>query len=228
MTIYLDVILLENLCMNYIILFATGMVNKLNLKQIRILLSSLLGAIYAVVSFLDILPIYLSLVVKILISICMIYLAFHPKNIKTMLKELIIFYLTSFVFGGVAFFLLYYIKPQDILMKNGVLIGSYPIKIAILGGIVGFVIVNIAFHLIKGKFSKKDLFCEIEIYHQQKSVTVKALIDSRESFKRSNLWVLCHCSRIKQFRKYLSQNSFSKSIKYYKWKNRRKSRRKNS
>ena len=33
MTIYLDVVLLENLCMNYIILFATGYIMKLKMKQ---------------------------------------------------------------------------------------------------------------------------------------------------------------------------------------------------
>ncbi len=35
MTVYLDVVLLENLCMNYIILFATGYLMKIKMKQLR-------------------------------------------------------------------------------------------------------------------------------------------------------------------------------------------------
>ena len=51
--------------------------------------------------------------------------------------------------GGCAFALLYFIKPENIIMKNGVYIGTYPIKIALLGGIVGFVVTYIAFKIIK-------------------------------------------------------------------------------
>lgn len=183
MTIYLDIILMENLCMNYIILFATGMICKANIKQIRLLISSLLGGIYAVLSFAPILEIYSTLLLKIILSITMIYIAFNPKNLKLLLKQLILFYLVSFAFGGCAFCLLYFIRPQDILMRNGYLTGTYPIKIALLGGIVGFVIVNIAFKLVKGRISKKDMFCEIEIFLKEKSISIKAMIDTGNLLK---------------------------------------------
>lgn len=183
MTIYIDVILLENICMNYIILFATGLINKVNIKQIPIILSSIIGSVYAVLSFMSILEIYSSLILKVLLSIAMIYLAFKPKNLKLLLKQLLIFYLVSFAFGGCAFCLLYFIRPQDILMKNGLLTGTYPIKIALLGGIVGFVIVNIAFKIVKGKITKKDMFCDIEIIFNKKSTTIKAMIDTGNLLK---------------------------------------------
>ena len=93
----------------------------------------------------------------------MIYVAFFPKTIKMLFKYLIILYLTSFVFGGCAFFLLYYIKPQEIFYRNGFLTGTYPIKIAFLGAIVGLAIVSIAFKVIKNRLSKNDMFCDVEI-----------------------------------------------------------------
>lgn len=183
MTIYLDVIMLENICMNYIILFATALIAKVKISQIRIILASLLGAIYAILSFAPILQVYTNLLFKILISIIMIYIAFFPKNIKFLLKQLLLFYLVSFAFGGCAFCLLYFIKPQDILMRNGYLTGTYPIKIALLGGIVGFVIVNIAFKLVKGRISKKDMFCDIEIFFKGKSIQIRAMIDTGNLLK---------------------------------------------
>ena len=89
MTIYIDIILLENLCMNYIILMATGMVSKSHINQIRILVSSLIGGIYAVISMLSILNASITLVLKILLSISMVYIAFNPKNFKQILKHLV-------------------------------------------------------------------------------------------------------------------------------------------
>ena len=57
MTVYLDVVLLENLCMNYIILFATGYLMKSKMKQLRLIVSSsILGGIYAIIAYYRILP----------------------------------------------------------------------------------------------------------------------------------------------------------------------------
>lgn len=183
MTVYLDIILIENICMNYIILLATGLIVKNKITKTRILLSSLLGSIYAVTSYITKLEIYSTIIMKIILSIAMIYLAFKPKNIKQMLKHLVIFYLTSFAFGGCAFALLYFIKPQDILMKNGVYIGTYPLKIAILGGIVGFVVINISFKIIKGRITKKSIFCDVEIYLNNNISKVHALVDTGNLLK---------------------------------------------
>ena len=61
----------------------------------------------------EILEIYSSLIVKVILSICMVYIAFKSEKITKLLKQLLIFYLTSFTFGGVSFALLYFIRPQD-------------------------------------------------------------------------------------------------------------------
>lgn len=118
MTIYIDIIFLENLFMNYIILFATGTIVKAPIKIMRTLISSIFGSVYAIVSYMSILEIYSSTLLKIILSISMVYIAFGSKNIKQFFKQLIIFYLTSFTFGGVAFALLYFISPQNILMMK--------------------------------------------------------------------------------------------------------------
>ena len=53
MTIYIDVILIENLLMNSIILFATGLVLKTKIRTTRIIISSLIGAIQLLHTFLN-------------------------------------------------------------------------------------------------------------------------------------------------------------------------------
>lgn len=118
MTLYIDIIFLENLFMNYIILYATGIIIKSPIKLIRTFLSSAIGSIYAVVTYMSILEIYSNIFLKIILSITMVYVAFNSKNVKSFFKQLIIFYLTSFTFGGVAFALLYFISPQNILMEK--------------------------------------------------------------------------------------------------------------
>lgn len=183
MTIYVDVVLLENLCMNYIILFGTGYIIRLKIKHLRILLSSLIGAIYAILAYAGIFPMYANIFVKIVLSICMVYIAFYPKNIKGMVKELIVFYLVSFALGGCAFALLYIVRPQDIFMKDGVYIGTYPIKIALLGGIVGFVVTYIAFKVVKTRMTKNELIYDMVIKIKDKELTTKVMLDTGNMLK---------------------------------------------
>ena len=132
MTIYIDVVLIENLLMNYIILYATGIILKIKMKHLRLFLASLIGAIYTIISYISKVQIYSNFILKFLLSIVIIYVAFNPQKAKNMWKDLLIFYLTSFVFGGAAFALIYIVKPQDILMKNGLFLGTYPLKTVIL------------------------------------------------------------------------------------------------
>ena len=131
----------------------------------------------------QILEIYSTITMKIILSVTMVYIAYKPKNFKLLIKQLIIFYLTSFVFGGCAFALLYFVRPQDILVKDGIFIGTYPIKIALLGAIVGFTITVIAFKIVKTKLSKKDMFCKIKIYINEQSVETIAMIDTGNMLK---------------------------------------------
>ena len=48
MTVYLDIVFIENTLMNYIILITTGIICKEKIKQIRIIIAGILGSIYAV------------------------------------------------------------------------------------------------------------------------------------------------------------------------------------
>lgn len=183
MTIYVDVVLIENLIMNYIILLATGLILKTKLKHLRLIIASLLGAIYSIVAYINFLEIYSNFFLKILLSVIIVYIAFNPQTMKKMWKSLLIFYLTSFVFGGAAFALIYIIRPQDILIKNGLFLGTYPLKTVILAAIVAFIVIITAFTIVKTKVTKKDMFCNIEIKLNGKILKTKALIDSGNMLK---------------------------------------------
>lgn len=183
MTIYIDIVLIENLVMNFIIILATGVVLKEKIRLIRILCASLLGAIYSVVSYVSIFKIYSSIILKIILSVVVVYIAFSPQTMKKMWKDLLLFYLTSFVFGGAAFALIYIVKPQEILMKNGLFLGTYPLKTIILGSIIAFIIIVTAFTVVKTKFTKKDMFCEIEIQLNNKKILTTAMLDTGNLLK---------------------------------------------
>ena len=183
MTVYLDIILIENILMNYIILYATGFIQKQKIKQIRLIISSTLGGAYAIISYLNIIPIYSNFFMKILLSIIMIYVAFNIQNIKKLLKTILLFYLSSFVMGGCALALLYIINPENISFKNGVLIGTYPMKVTLIAGVVGFLIIQISFQINKRQMKKKDMICDLEKSKNKKKIKLKSYVDTGNMLK---------------------------------------------
>ena len=102
---------------------------------------------------------------------------------RKMWKILLIFYMISFVFGGAAFALIYFVKPQDIIMKNGLFLGTYPLKTVILGAVVAFSLIIAIFKILKSKLSKKDIICSIEINLNNKKIKTNALIDTGNMLK---------------------------------------------
>ena len=164
--------------MNSIILYATSIILKLKPKLFRILISSAIGSIYSIILYITEMKIYSSIISKIILSIIMTYVAFNPQNVKKMWKQILIFYLTSFVFGGVALYLIYFLKPQDILIKNGMYVGENILKIILLGGIVAFVVIKISLKIIKTKISSKDMYCNIKIKLNEKEVETIAMLDT--------------------------------------------------
>lgn len=183
MVVYLDIVFLENICMNYIIILATGYIMKKKINYIRILASSILGGIYAIVMYITKFYLLYAIVMKILLSIAMVYIAFGSNNIKTQIKELLVFYLTSFCFGGTAFALIYIVKPQNVLIKNGVYIGTYAFSMIIIGGVIGFILINSVFKIVKKRFSKEDMKCELTIILKQKKSKIKTMLDTGNLLK---------------------------------------------
>ncbi len=164
--------------MNAIILYATGIILKIKPKTIRIIIASAIGSIYAIITYVTELPIYTSIISKAILSIIIVYVGFNPQSIKKLLKQVFIFYLTSFVFGGVALYLIYVIKPQNALIRNGMFVGDYALKVIFLGAIVAFIIIKISIKIIKTKINSNNMYCKIRIKINGQMVNTKAMIDT--------------------------------------------------
>lgn len=183
MIIYLDVIFIENLVINYIILYVTGIISKEQIKQRRLVVGATIGAIYSIIYYLFKFKIYSGFLIKIILSIVIIYVSFNSNNLRDLLKKILLFYLSSFVFGGAAIAIIYMVNSQNITIQDGVLVGSYTIKTILIGIVVAYFTIILAFKLIKTKILKNDLICNISIKINKREIKTKALIDTGNFLK---------------------------------------------
>lgn len=183
MKIYLDIVLLENFIMNYIIIFSTAIISKSKINYTKIALASSIAGLYSIFNYLWNLENVESLLIKFLISILIILIAFDSHKVKIIVKQLILFYLVSFTFGGISFMLLFLINPTNIVFENGLLVGTYPIKVTIVGGILGFVVIAIVSYIIRDRLKTKSMLCDLEIFYKGKYRKIKTMIDTGNLLK---------------------------------------------
>lgn len=104
MKIYLDLVMILNFFIDFILLLTVSVILKRNIKITRIMLGAFIGGISIIFLFLNINSFYLFLF-KIIISIVMVLITFKYKNIKYTLINLLYLYTSSIILGGFLYLL---------------------------------------------------------------------------------------------------------------------------
>ena len=115
--VYADITFLINLVMDFMILWAAGKLAGLRIVFSRIMVASLLGAIYSMGYLFPHLAGWYGLPVKILFSCLLVILAFWPSGWNEFKKGFLYFYGVSFVVAGAVMASSYIFKNNFDLFK---------------------------------------------------------------------------------------------------------------
>ena len=114
--IYIDEIIILNVLIDYYILYICSSILRINVRKIRLFLSSLFGLLYLISYFIN-MNNYFLLFFKLIIGIFMILIAFGYNDFKTFIKNIIYFYIINFFLGGI----LYYFKTENLIKYKYIL-----------------------------------------------------------------------------------------------------------
>ncbi|MBZ4654122.1 MAG: sporulation factor SpoIIGA [Peptococcaceae bacterium] len=180
--VYVDVVFLVNLIMDFFILWATGKIGKIRMKMVRVFLGALFGAFYSLVIFFPEWPALTSLLVKVLCSLVMVLIAFAPLPLGSFIRSLGYLYLVSFAMGGAVMGAIYLTNnsPGYVQAWNGaaVIIGnihygwlSVAIGMAILLGVGGL-------SYVRKNWLQENLMSQIILTFGSDKVILQALLDT--------------------------------------------------
>lgn len=183
MTVYLDVLLLENIIMNFIIIAVTSYFSKIKASLGRILFGAVIGALCVLTAFYPKFEVYFTLFTKFLVSLIIIAVTFWPERLKDFIRLTLLFYFVSFVFGGAGFGLFYLLNSEGNLYNGIFYISGYPLKMLLMAAVVGFIVVKLSWDFVKGKLTKENIMVPISIKVEDKTVSVNSLIDTGNSLR---------------------------------------------
>ena len=161
--VYIDILFIVNLIINYILLWTTAKVSKCRASSLRLIIGSALGALYAVVIFFPKFEIYYTAIAKFIFSMLLVAVTFNIERVARFIKVLSILYVVSFAFGGAALALFYFTNIGAFLgvfLSNGVI---YLIswKTLAVSGIIAYLAIRISIFAVQARINKKYVYTHI-------------------------------------------------------------------
>lgn len=177
--IYADILFIINFTVNYVLLSFTGKIMAYQKENNRKIIASVIGALYSCFIFFPSLSILYTIISKVIFSLVITYLAFRSKSPILLIKTTAVFYISSFMLGGITmglFFVTGIYKKTIAITNNGVIYFNLPWKILFISTAVSYILIKIISGIIKQrKLSPKK---EIRINYHQKSTSVIGMVDT--------------------------------------------------
>ena len=124
--IYLDVLIALNWFVDYLLLSATSRVLRNPVRRWRIVAGALLGGVCSCLIFLPRMPAVLSFGIKLAAASLIVLTAFPWIGFKGYLKQLLVFFVRSAAFAGIAAAVWFFAAPSGFVVANGVVYYDVP------------------------------------------------------------------------------------------------------
>ena len=182
--IYIDVLFVVNLIINYILLRACCIFCGLKINHYRMFLGAFIGACYAVLIFFPNFSVIYSTMCKMLISMLIVAASFPFYSVRTYIKALLIFYVVSFGFGGCVLGIFYFSDvgaKLGAVYSNGVLYFNLPWTILALSGALFYIAMKL-FAFFSGRtYRGNNLRKKLFLSFGENTAEITALLDTGNS-----------------------------------------------
>ena len=172
MSIYVDEIFFINLTINFILLFITRKLTRSKTGISRLILGSAIASIYSVGAYFPKVSFIYRTFGKLSFSALLMFITYNIPNIKEFIRKIIVFYATSFVFGGTVY---------AALSATGSTPSNTTIKILAISFTLSLFVIHIFTHQYIHKITKERNFVNIEVSLSGNTTCFVGLVDTGHS-----------------------------------------------
>ncbi len=181
-TIYIDVLIAVNLFTNYFILLATAKFLQIKASKSRVISGAGVGAICSLYILFPDINMFVSLFIKLFMSAGIVWISFCSPKSDFYLKTILCFYSISFGFSGTMLAIWFMVRPNGMLVRNGIVYFNISPIVLILSTMISYFIIEMI-NKILGKREIEDSFCELEVKIADKTLFIRAKLDTGNNLK---------------------------------------------
>lgn len=176
-TIYIDVLLILNVYVNFFLLKATARITHSPLKTKRCVLAALIGSFSSLTILLPTLNFTVNTIIKLTAAYLITTIAFGFKNAKNSLKLLMWFYLVNFIFGGIVMGFYNFFQPEFMTFSNSSLYIDFSLlSLIVFTAAAYFMVMLVRYLFDKGCDTKRKY--RISIRRSKSVCTLNAIADT--------------------------------------------------
>ena len=178
MEIVVEDALVDNLVINFLILYLSSLILKSKKNNWLFFISATLGAIVSLIIPLLVLPNWIFLVYKLLLGWVMVRIALRPMGIKANLIYFLVFLFITALMGGVCFAVIFLLSGE--ISASSVFLYNLEIPVGAVLLVVSLVGLTIA-KLFKAFYRKKmfgNFIFDAEVLNDKKNIEFQVYLDS--------------------------------------------------
>lgn len=177
MVVYVDVLIILNMFVDYFLLLGCCVLLKMNVKKKRLIFGAFVGSFFSLTIFIVNLSVLFFLVLKIVSGMLLVLITFGFKTQRLFFKIFLVFLLENFIFAGVMFGVWLIFSPPGMLWQNGVTYIAVSPLILICGSLVAYFITCLL-NLIFAKTVDCKKIYQVKIKFNNVISNVSALYDT--------------------------------------------------
>lgn len=178
--VYIDVLFVLNLFINYFILLAAGRLLRVGVSRWRLFCGALLGGLYSLFIFIPDVNFLLSLAAKLIFSLSIVLAAFKNTSIRLFFKLLGSFYLINFAFAGIMMAIWFAFKPKGVLINNGVVYFDVSLLTLAISTILCYLLMMLFSALLR-RSAPDSHYYDVVVNVKGMQIPVKGIVDTGNS-----------------------------------------------
>ncbi|MCD7775172.1 MAG: sigma-E processing peptidase SpoIIGA [Clostridiales bacterium] len=178
--IYADVLVFLNIIITFLLLLTTSRITKTSAKAGRYALGCFLGGAFSLIILAPDMGVILSLLIKLIMSLAVIFAVYSPKTLRAVLRIWSCFFLVNFIFAGIMTFLGGLISSELIRVKNGTVYMNFSFLSLVLSSLICYGATCIL-NKISGRKSGGSREFDITVTKGGREIKGRAAVDTGNS-----------------------------------------------
>jgi len=186
MVVYIEFVIIDNMVIDYILLYILFKCLKKKVKWWRLFISCMLGTAVAVMLPLFSINVTLLFFIKLLTGILMVYVCREYKAFKEFVTAAVLFFLFTFLLGGIIIGMFFMLKIDYSIESNFNYISNIPIGIVMLTAFMLGIVLKITFEKLYKKKNVNHFIYDCELCLNNIKICARGFMDSGNQLYDSN------------------------------------------
>ena len=173
--VYVDILIVINLTVDYLLLFGTARLAGARFERMKGFFAAIIGAAYSLIIFADVSKTFFA-ITKLVVSAVMVLIVFGKRKTGEFLKLLAVFYICGFLFSGFMMLINSVTQTKAVFVKGGIVYFEFSAAETVLSAAAAFIVVEILRRIFMRGEPEGTFFAKI--FYGGKAAVLKGFTDT--------------------------------------------------